>query len=176
MTDMYSATCLGRIKRVKELLAEGVDINIIMKHGNTPLINAAWYGHADLVNFLLEKDADVNIVNDHGNTVLHYAVEHGHAEVVMLLARVTHSIFTDNNNLRHVVNKDGEIAFDIARRKGFGEIALIIEPHSRVSFCDNREDAIKNFPNRCMISAETVSAKTSQLYLINEINCFVNIM
>ncbi|WP_300747663.1 ankyrin repeat domain-containing protein, partial [uncultured Brachyspira sp.] len=51
----------GDIKKVKELLALGADINIQNNGGDTALIWSAYYGHTETVKELIKAGADINI-------------------------------------------------------------------------------------------------------------------
>jgi ankyrin repeat protein len=62
-----------------------VDINGIDEHGNTPLIEAAQFGHDQVVRALLIAKADATIKNDQGKTALMLAAEGGHDETVRML-------------------------------------------------------------------------------------------
>jgi ankyrin repeat protein len=64
-----------------------VDVNGIDEHGNTPLIEAARFGHDDVVAALLIAKADVKTKNDEAKTALMLAAEGGHDEVVRLLTQ-----------------------------------------------------------------------------------------
>jgi ankyrin repeat protein len=62
-----------------------VDVNGIDEHGNTPLIEAARFGHDEVVTALVMAKADVNAKNDEGKTALMLAAELGHDETVRVL-------------------------------------------------------------------------------------------
>ena len=73
------------IPRIRELIAEGADVNARNKFGVTTLFMAAQNGHAEVVRLLLEAKADVNAAITDGRTPLYMASGRGHAEVVRLL-------------------------------------------------------------------------------------------
>lgn len=52
------------------LLSKGANINALNKYGNTPLHEAAYYGHYQYIKFLIESGADITIKNKKGETVL----------------------------------------------------------------------------------------------------------
>jgi ankyrin repeat protein len=64
-----------------------VDVNGIDEHGNTPLIEAAQFGHDEVVTALLIGKADVKAKNDEGKTALMLAAEGGHDETVRALTQ-----------------------------------------------------------------------------------------
>ena len=78
----------GLVGHPRSLLASRVaDVNGTDVNGNTPLIEAARFGHDDVVSALLIARADVNVKNRAGKTALQLASEGGHDEVVRLLTQ-----------------------------------------------------------------------------------------
>lgn len=67
------------------LVSSKADVNGRDESGNTPLIEAARFGHDDVVRALLTAKADVRAKNNEGKTALMLAVQAGHDEVVRLL-------------------------------------------------------------------------------------------
>jgi len=64
-----------------------VDVNAIDEQGNTPLIEAARFGHDKVVTILLLAHADPSIKNDAGKTALMLAAEGRHDETVRVLTQ-----------------------------------------------------------------------------------------
>ena len=78
---LLRAARAGNAETVKTLLqSQNADVNGIDEHGNTPLIEAARFGHDEVVRALLIAKADVNAKNDEGKTALMLASEGGHDE------------------------------------------------------------------------------------------------
>lgn len=72
----------GDIGQIKQLLAEGADVN---EPGlATPLFYAVQRNHTDAARLLIERGADVNRASTWG-TPLHEAAKRGNAEIVALL-------------------------------------------------------------------------------------------
>lgn len=85
---LLRAARAGNADTVRALVvAPDVDVNGIDEHGNTPLIEAARFGHDEVVTALLMVKADVNTKNDEGKTALMLAAEGGHDETVRMLTQ-----------------------------------------------------------------------------------------
>jgi ankyrin repeat protein len=67
------------------LASPDVDVNAVDEHGNTPLIEAARFGHDKVATALLIAHADPSIKNDEGKTALMLAAEGRHDETVRVL-------------------------------------------------------------------------------------------
>jgi ankyrin repeat protein len=85
---LLRAASAGNADTVRALLASpNVDVNGIDEHGNTPLIEAARFGHDEVVTALLIAKADVRSKNNEGKTALMLAAEGGHDETVRMLTQ-----------------------------------------------------------------------------------------
>jgi ankyrin repeat protein len=83
---LLRAARAGNADTVRSLLASpNVDVNGVDDNGNTPLIEAARFGHDDVVTALLIAKADVKAQNAQGKTALMLASEGGHEESVRML-------------------------------------------------------------------------------------------
>lgn len=67
------------------------------RHGNTPLMHAAWRGQRDVVAALLALEVPRNASNGDGNNALWLACVHGEPSLIELLA--THGVALDHVNL-----------------------------------------------------------------------------
>ena len=76
---------LGDVERLRELVADGVNVNSGDDLGETALHGAAGYGHADAVELLLEQGASVKKKGWGGRLALHRAAESASASSVALL-------------------------------------------------------------------------------------------
>jgi len=83
----YAAARSGDLAAIKQLVADGVDVNAANQYGATALSFAADKGHIEVVRFLLDKGANPN----QSDTFYHaspmtWASENEHWEVAALLA------------------------------------------------------------------------------------------
>lgn len=72
----------GDTARVRELLAQGADIDAASHGGKTALMRAASRGNLDIVRLLLDAGANVNAKKENGATALIMAVFFGYADIV----------------------------------------------------------------------------------------------
>src|SRR5687768_14464508 len=85
---LLRAARAGNADTVRALIASpNVDLNGIDEHGNTPLIEAARFGHDEVVTALLIAKADVAVKNNDGKTALMLAAEGGHDDTVRMLTQ-----------------------------------------------------------------------------------------
>nr|XP_056701367.1 2-5A-dependent ribonuclease [Euleptes europaea] len=68
VVQLYNAVQDGSIEQVQQLLEEGLDINVKVKFGWTPLLSAVQGGKVELVRFLLDQGADPCAKKDNGAT------------------------------------------------------------------------------------------------------------
>ena len=114
----------GHLEILKLTLAAGADLKSTNRYGGTALIPACHYGHVETVRELLKTRIDVDHVNNLGWTALLEAVILGdggatHTEIVGLLVAAR-----ANPN---IADREGVTPLGHARRRGYGEIAAILE-------------------------------------------------
>ncbi|GAP85110.1 putative ankyrin repeat-containing domain protein [Rosellinia necatrix] len=73
-TRMYNAAREGQIDILNEALLAGLPPNLTNDKGDTLLMLAAYYGHAELVRLLIQFGADSNRLNDKGQSPIAGAV------------------------------------------------------------------------------------------------------
>ena len=115
----------GYIEILRLTLAHGADLASTNRYGGTALIPACERGHVETVRELLRTHIDVNHVNRLGWTALMEAVvlsDGGapHQEIVRLLLNGGRA---DPN----IPDKDGVTPLQHARRRGYAEIASLLE-------------------------------------------------
>ena len=127
---LEQATLEGRAETVKELIAQGKDINDRNTRGYTPLHLAATKNNSEVVKILLENGAEVDAVAiDSGCTALHYAASLGYAELCELLARYGANLDAQTTRL--------ETPLHLAVAKGHaGVVALLLKYHARLDIRD----------------------------------------
>lgn len=129
-TSLYQAALDGDTGSAAMLLDQGADVNARDEQGRAPL----HYATTDLCNrpdgwdrparltvagLVLDWGADPNCPKDAGISPLHAAAYHGDAVVVEHLPLHGADINVKDGN--------GEIATQVARRRGFPEVVSILE-------------------------------------------------
>ena len=84
-TSLHHAAKKGDAESLRQLAAQGADVNARDSSGDTPLILAVRKGRLEAVRSLIEQGADVNISGSWGYWPLVIALEKGHDEIVHLL-------------------------------------------------------------------------------------------
>nr|WP_084253166.1 ankyrin repeat domain-containing protein [Devriesea agamarum] len=75
----------GEAEDLLPLLDRGAPVNMLDAKGNSLLMLAAYYDHAELVRELAERGGDVDLANDRGQTPLAGAVFKGFDQTVKTL-------------------------------------------------------------------------------------------
>src|SRR5262249_20058836 len=71
----------GDLKKVRELIRAGVNVNAKKRYASPPLWHAAEQGHRNVAQELLRAGANVNRKGEYNSTPLHKAAEGGHTGV-----------------------------------------------------------------------------------------------
>jgi ankyrin repeat protein len=116
--ELHDAARAGDLVKVRQLLEQGVNINIRGNHQYTPLHEAAESGHSEVVKLLLEKGADVNAKTEYRQTPLHRAAGWGRTEVADLLIQRGADL-----NARDWVQ---DTPLHVAAEKGKREVAALL--------------------------------------------------
>lgn len=99
ITALWEAARTGRLAIVKELVARHADVNarvIPRVGGDTPLMCAADFGHADVAKFLVQHGADPRAKNAKGQTAAQLAASSGFSELANWLREPGYSSTTEN--------------------------------------------------------------------------------
>ncbi|WP_265027614.1 ankyrin repeat domain-containing protein [Wolbachia endosymbiont (group B) of Chorthippus parallelus] len=94
--ELLSATKIGNLSEVKNLVNQGASVDAEDKDGNTPFHNAALKGYLTIAQYLVEKGVDVNASNEDGWTPMHGSALKGHLEVVRFLIEKGANISAEN--------------------------------------------------------------------------------
>lgn len=84
-TPCHTAIINNQEKVVNWCLQNNMDINLITKKQETPLILASFYKHKNLVALFLKKDADPLLQDINGNNAYDYALKSNQTEIITLL-------------------------------------------------------------------------------------------
>ncbi len=76
----------GDLKRDKDVLADGADVNAKNKYGTTAVHTTAMNDHKEVAELLISKGADVNAKRD-GRTPLDFAIGNKQTEIADLLRK-----------------------------------------------------------------------------------------
>lgn len=72
-TELHTAAKNDEFQRLKMIIENGANVNIIDKDGATPLHHASYMGNQKIVDLLLKNNAKVDPKDDEGSTPLHNA-------------------------------------------------------------------------------------------------------
>ena len=83
--SMLEAARSGDSAPLLALIDQGAPVNLRDSSGNSPLMLAAYHGHAKLVRELAARGADVDLANDRGQSPLAGVAFKGYTEVAEVL-------------------------------------------------------------------------------------------
>ena len=105
--------------RLRTLISEGGNVNIVNEYNESPLLIAANSNSGDsTIKILLSNGANINHLDDRGNSALIYAVLSDHYKVVKVLLK--------NNANINQKNKEGNTALYYADNKGHKRIVDLL--------------------------------------------------
>jgi cytohesin len=122
INELFEAVSQNNLQKIKELIAQGVNLNVRDSRGETLLRKATKtdrLSSLSLVETLISRGADVNARNSRtGGTALHSVAYRGYKEVVELLIASGADV-----DVRY---KQGETPLDVAKERGHTEIVEIL--------------------------------------------------
>jgi ankyrin repeat protein len=119
---LIEAAMSGDIIKVRQLLADGADVNFANRLGVTALMVAAQWNRPEIVRFLLSKGADVEAVeNSSGCNALMFACLSGNPDLVSLV--LEHGAPVDSTNI------DGRTALITAAFCGAIKVVRVLLEH-----------------------------------------------
>jgi len=83
--EIHDAILAKDIAKVRQLLDQGVNVNVLGEYKRTPLHFAAAWGNIYLVRLLIDRGANIDARDHVKQTPLHMAAESGTADIVKLL-------------------------------------------------------------------------------------------
>ena len=113
------------LKKVKELVADGADVNIQDERGFTPLMWASYYGQTKIVKELIAHDADLNKQDEVGGTALLLAVSAGPKNMETIKALI------DAGADMSIQDNEGWTALKTAVGARYGEISRLLNEAER---------------------------------------------
>jgi uncharacterized protein len=87
MKNLIEVSKMRDVEGVRELVANGANLEGIDSGGWTALHWAADFGHADIVEILLDSGAEIEKSDFNGWTALHWAAERGQVEATRVLIK-----------------------------------------------------------------------------------------
>ena len=122
-TSLYEAAEEGKIEEVKQLLADGADVNSKTdSYLETPLHFAAENGQKEVAELLIDKGADVNANAKWERTPLHSTAKTGQKSIIELLitagANVNAKDFENKTPLDEAINYKHTEAANLLRKHG----------------------------------------------------------
>lgn len=119
-TSLGLACYFGKEEVARYLVLKGADVNLPSKNGFNvfPLHSAVAGNFVNISKMLIESGAEVNIIQQSGLTPLHSAAQNGNIELIILLLEKGANVTTRMEG--------GKLAADLAKEKGYDEIAEIL--------------------------------------------------
>ncbi len=116
-TALFQASSSGYLGIVELLLDQGADINAKTEKRATALMIATVNGHLEVVKQLISVGAELDCTDRSGDTALHHAAHKGLAAIVLKLLEAGAD--------RTLVDKYGDTAFDLGKRAGLLDAAIL---------------------------------------------------
>lgn len=82
---LHDAVGTGDAAAIRQILADGADLDAAGPSGEPALVSAALRGKTDIVRLLVDAGADPSVRTDRGMTALHAAAFAGHREIAAIL-------------------------------------------------------------------------------------------
>ncbi|MDF2432372.1 MAG: uncharacterized protein JWP44_2003 [Mucilaginibacter sp.] len=119
-TPLGLACYFGQYEIARYLVLKGADVNLPSNNGFRvyPLHSASAGNYTQIARMLIENNAQVNVKQQAGATALHSAAQNGNIDLLILLLEHGADV--------NVRMEGGKLPADLAREKGFEEIAAAL--------------------------------------------------
>lgn len=119
-TALGLACYFGKDEVARYLVLKGANVNLPSQNGFNvfPLHSAVAGNFVSISKMLIENGAEINIVQQSGLTPLHSAAQNGNIELIILLLEKGADVT--------IRMEGGKLAADLAKEKGYDEIAEIL--------------------------------------------------
>lgn len=117
-TPLWTASTLGKLSFVKELVGRGADIDHTTQSKSSPLRGAAFDGHCEVCHYLIDLGADIDKPNQVGQSPLTIAAAMRKTDCVNLL-------IAKGANVKHR-GHNGDTPLHVCVESGSVEIATIL--------------------------------------------------
>ncbi len=120
-TPLGLACYFGHYEIARYLVLKGADVNIPSNNGFGvyPLHSAAAGDYTQIARMLIENNALVNVKQKAGSTAMHSAAQNGNIDLLIILLEHGADV--------SIRMEGGKLPADLAREKGFDEIADALE-------------------------------------------------
>lgn len=126
---LFDAIKNNQPDKIKQILQNGICVDVRNNIGATPLMAATYYGFIDIVKLLIEKDANINAVTNSGATALMDAADRGHKDIAELLLNNGAFIYI----IASYGKKEHTTPLDLARDKGHKDIVTLLIHHQSLN-------------------------------------------
>lgn len=86
-TFLIQAVRDNNLRWVKQLVADGADINLCIKDGTSAIQSAEIFGNWDMITFLLKNGADINLQDCHGDGFLRNTIRRPYDDTLLALMK-----------------------------------------------------------------------------------------
>lgn len=133
---LYLAAQEGYMPILKVLVHHGADVNTVSVNDDdsTPLIIAAFRGHADVVNFLSDYPVNINSKDSDGYTALSWAWENEYTDIVQALIKKGANL----NVLPVGQEKSGSTFLHLALNNNDYELTRLLITHGADYYAQNK--------------------------------------
>ena len=122
MKAVTAASVTNNFSEIKNLIANGAEVNAKNNLGYTPLTTAIFLNNKPIVELLIQKKADVKAVDNQNSTVIMWAAYYSDKDIIEYLFE--HG--ATNINAR---NDDGWTALGIARSRSYDDPDALVEKY-----------------------------------------------